>query len=332
MTLTIKDIARLANVSPTAVSFILNNKAAGNVSPKKQKIVTDLIRQHGYKQNRTAKALIMQRTYRIAICYRGSLEESPWFGNASHHLLINSIASQLHKRDYGVDMIEADPQPSLNALSERLLSHKADGFLFINYAADIIEKISLLFAHNKIPVISAGTAIPSGEADWIAVDREKSFEDIVHFALDRGISRLGFLDTDMSKVYSMMKQRVFERVMKSRGEKNPAVGIIEVFDTKAITAKVREYVVGYPDLEGIIMTDNGVAPLIQLVLADRPLQLFGFGDDIFVSICNPPIAYMKLPMRQLAHMAVEHVLRRIEKGLAGPAVQILVPCELVAQL
>ena len=327
--LTIKDIAKLANVSPTAVSFILNNKAAGNVSLKKQKIVNDIVRQHGYKQNRTAKALIMQRTYRIAICYGGSLEDSLLFGNTSHHLLINSIASRLHKKDYGVDMIETDPRSSLNALTERLLGHQADGFLFINYASDIIEKIAFLLTRNKVPVISAGTAIPSGETDWIAVEREKSFERILLFAMEKGIFRLGFLDTDMGKTYSAMKQRVFERIMKQKGLDCSAVEIIKIFDIKAIAETVTDFISRYPGLEGIVITDNGLAPIIQMIVAERPIKLFGFGDDVFVSLCNPPVPYMKLPMQRLAQIAVEHILSKIELQSACAPLKIFIPCELI---
>ena len=328
MTITIKDIARLAKVSPTAVSFILNNKAAGKVSRKKQKFVAEIIRRHGYTQNWTAKALIMRRTYRIAICYSGLLEDCSWFGHASHHLLINSIASRLHKMDYGVDMIEADPQPSLNALCERLLNHRADGFIFINYEVGVLEKIAFLLTHNKVPVVSVGTAMSSGDTDWIAVDREKSFERLVLFALEKGISRLGFLDTDMSKTYSAMKQNVFERVMKARGLDASAVGIINVFNVKAIANTATDFIAKRPGLEGIVITDNGLAPIVQMILSDRPIQLFGFGDDIFVSLCNPPIPFMKLPMPRLAQAAVEHLLRKIEQKDIAP-LKTLIPCELI---
>ena len=329
MDLTIKDIAKLAGVSPTAVSFVLNEKAKGNVSPQKQQHIADIIQQHGYTQNRTAKALIMRRTYRIAICYSGSLEDRAWFGNASHHILINSIASRLHEMDYGVDLIAASPQASLNALSKKLLSHKADGFLFINYEAGALEKIAFMLAHNKAPVISVGTVISSGDTEWVAVDRESSFERIVLFALEKGISRLGFLDTDISKTYSLIKQRVFERVMRGKGLSASAVGIVDVFNIKAIAETVENFIAKYPGLEGIVITDNGLAPYVQLILSGRPIEIFGFGDDIFVSMCAPPIAYMRLPMDKLAQMAVAHLLRKIEHAPDIAPLKALLPCDFV---
>lgn len=329
MDLTIKDIARLAGVSPTAVSFVLNNKAAGNISPEKQRLVAKIVRQHGYKQNRTAKGLILRRSYRIAVCYSGPPDVHPWFGEASHHLLINHIASRLHQTDYGIDLIEASPHPSLGALGERLLAQKADGFLFINYNARRLEKLAFLLTHNKVPIISAGTPILTGDIDWVAVDREKSFERLLQYVVSQSLTRVGFLDTDLSKTYSAMKKRVFERFMNDNRLDAAAIGTIDVFKLKAIAKTVADFITKYPNLEGIVITDNGLAHIVQMIIAERPIKLFGFGDDIFVSLCEPPIPYMKLPMHQLAQAAVEQVLHKIEHPGDAVPLKTYIPCELV---
>jgi DNA-binding LacI/PurR family transcriptional regulator len=186
-----------------------------------------------------------------------------------------------------------------------------------------------LLAHNKVPVISVGMAIPSAETDWIAVDREISFARIVNFALEKGLTRLGFLDSDRSKIFSAMKRQVFERILRQKGLDCSAAEVIEVFDIKAIGKTVTAFITQHPDLEGIVLTDNGLAPFIQMIIADRPIQLFGFGDDIFVALCNPPIPYAQLPMRQLAQMAVEHILNKIENPSNAAPLKTLIPCELV---
>lgn len=329
MALTIKDIARLAGVSPTAVSFVLNEKAAGNVNPKKQQVIKDLIRQYGYKQNRTAKALIMRRSFRIAICYQNAPDATPWFGNASHHLLVNSIASCLHQTNYSIDLIEAAPQSSLNTLGTKLLAHNADGFLFINYAVAALEKIAFLLIHHGLPVVSVGTPASTGDIDWVAVGREISFERLVRYALERGITRLGFLDTDISKTYSVMKQDVFEKIMRERQMDATAIQIINEFGVQAIAKTVQKMMARFPDLQGIVLTDNGLAPFIQLILSGRPIQLFGFGDDIFVSLCDPPIPYMRLPIVQMAKLAVEHLMLKIEGGNNTKPLKVFIPCDLV---
>ena len=332
MALTIKDIARLAGVSPTAVSFVLNEKAAGNVSPKNQQVIKNLIRQYAYKQDRTAKALIMGRSFRIAICYQNAPDAYPWLGNASHHLLINNIASRLHQTDYSIDLIEASPQSSLNAHGTRLLAHHADGFFFINYAVAALEKIAFLLIHHGLPVVSVGTPVPTGDIDWVAADRQISFEYLVNHALEQGITRLGFLDTDISKTYSAMKQGVFERIMHARQLDASAIQIINAFGVKAAARAVQQMITSFPDLQGIVLTDNGLAPHIQLILSDRQIQLFGFGDDIFVAQCEPQIPYMQLPMRQMAKLAVEHLLRKIERPDESAGLKTLVPCNFIGAL
>jgi len=318
----------MARVSPTAVSFILNDKAAGKISAGKQRAVKELIRRHGYKQNRAAQALIMRRTYCVAVCYAGSLEATPWIGNASYHLLINSIASRLQARDYGVNLIEADTRPSLKAAGERLLAHRCDGFLMLNYEPRALAKLASLMGQHGLRLVSVGTALPGGEADWVAVDRNASFEKLVRHALEQGCKRPGFLDTDMSKKYSALKRDIFKRVMVEHNMDSSATAVLDIFDVKSVRRVVGKFIASHPQMDGIIMTDNGVAAMVQMCLDKHPARLFGFGDEIFVSFCNPPITYMKLPMARLAQAAVEHLLDRIESSAAPPLRRSML-CELV---
>jgi len=59
------DVARRAGVSPTAVSFVLNGKAAGAISPEIQQRVRDAIEALGYRPNIAAQGLRTRRTRTI---------------------------------------------------------------------------------------------------------------------------------------------------------------------------------------------------------------------------------------------------------------------------
>jgi LacI family transcriptional regulator len=62
---TMADVGRLAGVSATAVSFVINQKANGAISPDTQRRVLDVIEQLGYRPNLTAQSLRTRRTRTI---------------------------------------------------------------------------------------------------------------------------------------------------------------------------------------------------------------------------------------------------------------------------
>lgn len=58
----IKDVARLARVSPAAVSLVLNDKYAGQISKKNQESILKAVKQLGYRPNEMARSLVRRKS------------------------------------------------------------------------------------------------------------------------------------------------------------------------------------------------------------------------------------------------------------------------------
>lgn len=67
---TIHDVARLANVSPSAVSIVLNNRPG--VSDATREKILQIVEQLGYAPNPNSRRLLFNKTYNIAILFPGS--------------------------------------------------------------------------------------------------------------------------------------------------------------------------------------------------------------------------------------------------------------------
>lgn len=65
--LTIKEIAELAGVNKATVSRVLNGNA--NISEKTRQKIMDIVREHNYVPNATARALASNRTYTVGFCF-----------------------------------------------------------------------------------------------------------------------------------------------------------------------------------------------------------------------------------------------------------------------
>ncbi|MDQ7797137.1 MAG: LacI family DNA-binding transcriptional regulator, partial [Spirochaetia bacterium] len=61
----IKDIARLAGVSPSTVSRVLNEREY--VREEVRQRVLDIVKEQGYVQNHVARSMVLQRSFTIGV-------------------------------------------------------------------------------------------------------------------------------------------------------------------------------------------------------------------------------------------------------------------------
>ncbi|MEU0215330.1 LacI family DNA-binding transcriptional regulator [Streptomyces sp. NPDC006265] len=76
---TSRDVARLAGVSHTAVSFVFNGRAAGNLSPATQERIRQAATQLGYRPDPVARGLRRSRTAVIGLV-TDEIASSPFAG------------------------------------------------------------------------------------------------------------------------------------------------------------------------------------------------------------------------------------------------------------
>ena len=119
--MTIKDIARLANVSPGTVSKIINGKA-DNIRPATREKVLNIVRQYHYSPGNFIRQSSVSRTYKIGLLLNRSFH---------NHVLLNSIVRAAKALGYYLLICcsDGDSQEEDKFLSF-LAGEHADGILW----------------------------------------------------------------------------------------------------------------------------------------------------------------------------------------------------------
>ena len=65
--LTIRDIAKMAGVSPTVVSFVINGKDGVNIHTREK--VLEIIKSTGFKPNLSSRRLTLKKSFNIGIAF-----------------------------------------------------------------------------------------------------------------------------------------------------------------------------------------------------------------------------------------------------------------------
>ncbi|MFD8225890.1 LacI family DNA-binding transcriptional regulator, partial [Streptomyces massasporeus] len=122
---TSRDVARLAGVSHTAVSFVFNGRAAGNLSPATQERIRQAATQLGYRPDPVARGLRRSRTAVIGLV-TDEIASSPFAGR-----LLRGAMDTAWAGEHLVLTVDSggDPDKEDAAVAE-LLDRRVDGIIY----------------------------------------------------------------------------------------------------------------------------------------------------------------------------------------------------------
>ncbi len=184
---TIKDIARLCDVSVSTVSRVLNNHQ--DVSDEMRKRVMEVIQQNGYIPNNSARNLVRTSSDTIALVVRGA--SNPFFAR-----VIKGVEQEIYRRGYSMILhqIGSDDDEiktaAMIAKEKRLL-----GILFLggrfNYSSEETDLLSIPFV--CCTYTNTFGSLDSKSYSSVAIDDKKEAYDAVKRLYRSGHRRIAAL-------------------------------------------------------------------------------------------------------------------------------------------
>ncbi|MDE1180469.1 substrate-binding domain-containing protein [Paraburkholderia sp.] len=178
--LTIDDIARLANVSRTTASMVLNGYAERyRISAATVERVLQVARDNHFTPSQSARALRSRRSNTIGLVI-------PDLTNSAHAALAQAMES-LCRAQYGYQLVtvtsDEDPSRETEGIAH-LVAHQVDGMIVVPCTADAkrydkwIKRLPVVFADRRVD----GSAIP-----YVVTDATETVATLVGDALRQGI-------------------------------------------------------------------------------------------------------------------------------------------------
>ncbi|MFC3040718.1 LacI family DNA-binding transcriptional regulator [Virgibacillus xinjiangensis] len=181
---TIKDIAKLANVSRSTVSRVLNN--SGYVSEDARKRVEEVIEETGYVPSEQAKSLRTKKTKVIGVILPTIQTETP-------SRIVTGVGKELAKHGYQILLANTnlDKDKEFEYL-DLLKVRQVDGIILIatNTEPELMEKIKAI----NIPFVMIGQE--SEEVMYVSYDDYQAARDLTSFLIDEGHEKIGFIGVD----------------------------------------------------------------------------------------------------------------------------------------
>ncbi|MFC4401644.1 LacI family DNA-binding transcriptional regulator [Gracilibacillus xinjiangensis] len=181
---TIKEIAKMADVSRSTVSRVLNN--SGYVSVESRKRVEKVIEKTGYVPSEQAKSLRTKRTKIIGVILPTIQTETP-------SRIVTGLGKELSLHGYQILLANTnlDKEKEMEYF-DLLKVRQVDGIVLIatNIKSELINKIK----ETRIPFVMVGQE--AEEISHVTNNDYHAARDITRFLIEKGHDKIGFIGVD----------------------------------------------------------------------------------------------------------------------------------------
>ncbi|WP_454963356.1 LacI family DNA-binding transcriptional regulator [Filifactor alocis] len=252
MVITIKDVARMAGVSVSTVSRVLNHSKP--VSDEIRKRVEKVVEETGYVPNPVARSLVMKKSQCIGVIV--SDVSKPRVGG-----YLNGIEEVARMYDYDLFLCNSYGEVEREIKFIHLLYTKQVAGIII-ISPRLTEKVVTLTVELKIPTVFISKNAMDYDVISAGVDDRQASYDITNHFLKQRHTRIGLIQMKLSE--DIEKTRMFEGYQNALKEHGIAVD-------KMIVSQVKNtFEEGYCAMEKLLQLEN------------RPTAVFCCSDDLAV--------------------------------------------------
>ena len=302
---TSQDVADLAGVSRTTVSFVLNNVKGMNISSETRQRVLDATEQLSYIPDASAQALASRRTKAIGLV----MTRSP------HHIATDAFLPQVigglmdvvkeRKLRLLFESVEVEHQD--RAYLELARAKHIDGMILLTPRIDDagLKKLSEV----DIPTVLMGE-LTGTDLYSVDVDNRLAAQTAVKYLLKLGHTRIACI-TNAPQNYSAAFDRIlgYQDALLSAGIKfDDRLVRYADFDPQSGYKQMKSLLPGRVFTAVFVASDN-VAIGAKSALREAGLRvpedisMIGFDDIPWAQFSDPPLTTIRLPAQELARTA-----------------------------
>lgn len=324
---TIKDIAKIANVSHTTVSRALNDSPL--IKPGTKKKILEIASQLNYTPNYNAKSLVTQRSYTI-----GLFLTSITHGTSSS-FFVETVkgVNQIINQDYNLFVRGIDDIRDYSTIHNK----RFDGIILMSQSEEDNDFIAYL-KEKQIPCVVLNRDI--GDPSIINIlsnDREGSTQAVKHL-LQKGHRNIGLVE-GITGFKSSMERR--EGYLKALIDYNIPI------KTEYIIQGNYDMESGYRAMERLLSLDQPPtavfcsnddmaigainAAFARGVNVPEDISIVGFDDIEFARYTNPSLTTVKRPIEKISTLGANKILQMMSSGVPSEmnGEKIFVETELV---
>lgn len=306
----IKDLAKIAGVSPSAVSIVLNNKKG--VSEETRKHILSVLEEYNYTLPRKSNNIPRNILFLKYIKNGMIVEENSGFISA----IMDSIESDCRSQGYNLSIIN-----SVNCLAETLQHIEYDNYEGIIVLGTELEPLTYpLLEKIPIPFLVIDNSMPNFDCNCVAINNREIVHHAVSYLASLGHKDIAYLKSSMSIQNFDERSHVFYEScetlhmnFKKEHEFLLTPTLVGAYDS------MKAYLSKGVHLPSCAFADNdtiaiGAMKAIKEFHYKIPsdISIIGFDNIHFATASSPALTTMNVPKRTIGSIALRHLHSSID--------------------
>jgi LacI family gluconate utilization system Gnt-I transcriptional repressor len=312
---TLKDVARIAGLSPITVSRALHNPEV--VRPETIARVKEAVALTGYIPNMLAGSLTTKRSRLIAAIV-------PQLFNSMFVETVQGLGNELAAHGYQLLLSLSDYSPAKEEeFISAILSRQPDGIVLtgINHGQGVRK--TLLAA--GVPVVETWDLTPTPIDMLVGFSHKAIGETIARYLLDKGYKRFGLVWANDER--ADIRRKGMEAVLRQHGISSIPAHLVPVPATLELGRQgLSALLKNDADFDVIVCSSDALAQgvlteaLARDIAVPGRLGIMGFGDLDFAAHTSPSISSVHVDKKAIGVMAAKALLARIEGKPLGESI------------
>lgn len=326
--ITLKELAKLLNVSVSTVSKSLNGSP--EISPKTVKRVKELADLHNYRPNPTAVNLKRNRTQNIAVIV-------PNISNTFFAKVLGGVENEARKQGFQVITYISNESFSLEQQIIELISNGIVDGLLISVSEETqqmrnYDHLQQLLDY-EIPVVLFDRIGVEMEIDRVGVNDKGSIYDAVKYLYSRNIKKIGLVCALGDIGLGQERIEGYTRACNELGLPVDDDYLVISKDIEFVKTKL-SHLLDNKEVEALIGLD-----FVSTLLTSRTIQqhnlnipadvkMIGYVNEDFASFLYPSISYVDQHPVKMGETAATMIIDRIKNPSEKPPATTIIKTEL----
>jgi DNA-binding LacI/PurR family transcriptional regulator len=332
-TVTMRDVAQLAEVSQSTVSRVLSNSGPSGIpiSDETAQRIREAVKQLGYYPNLAARSLRGQKTSLIAMMVAD-------ISNPFYHRMARQVQDVARRHGYDVLLANSDhDEQHERSFVEGIIRRPVDGVILTPYhlTSDDIEE---LIQRTGVQVVALGQHLRSEHVDRVFANDDVLVYDTVKWLIrERGHQRIAFIDVPNTTV-GIRRYGAYARAMTDAGFAIlPGYHDFGKFDTESgEQAMHRLMALAQPPTA--VFACNDLMALGCVFVANalglsmpKDVAIVGFDDIPEAARLCPTLTTVAQAPKEIGAQLANALFERIEGHIEGPGRSFEIPCKLIVR-
>ena len=329
MTATIKDVARIAGVSISTVSRVINDSKP--VSPEARRKVLKAIDELGYKPNEVARSLVTKKSNLIGVIVND-------IGNPYVAQILRGIEEVGRMYDYDIVLCSSygDADTELKFI-QLLLRKQAEGLILVS---EILNKPALEYMKDtKVPFVYLNRHYEVLDIPTVKINNESASKKVMDYLISKNHKNILYVseDKDLETTVEKYKLETYIKSMENI-EMEPIIYKIDgnkINDGYSNGKQVLD-LINKKDISGVFCSHDELAIGLISYLYDEGIKVpddvsfVGYGDIGLASIYRPKLTTIREPYYDFGAVAIRRILKDI-KGEPIEEQTINLPVQLIVR-